>query len=200
MSQGGTLLVDLTVKELFVPLISSAGRDLQFELSPVSETYLVSLLESALFTATVFAKNVETGLYDEPMLSERFLKALQETQKSKKYAELKKLGDSILFKTGFFAESFNRKLSGLNFQMQMGSSAYGNLYSDSKNPVYEDLADRFAGYVDLISHIGRKINLQNQQDILHLFDRCVGAGSKGAESKLIGLGLNPIDIKKASNQ
>jgi len=200
MSQDRAFLVDLTVRELFVPLISSAVADLCFELQPASETYLVSLLEEGLFTASVFAVNNKTGLYEEPMVSERFLKALQENQKSKKYAELKKLGDSILFKTGFFAESFNRKLSGLSFQMQMGSSAYSTLYSDSKNPVYEDLADRFAGYVDLISNVGRRVNLQTSEGILSLFDRCVGASSKDAEAKLIGLGLNSLDIKKASNQ
>lgn len=102
MSQGGTLLVDVSVKELFLPLINSAGQDLKFELNPVAETYLLSLLEASVFTESVFAQNKKTGAYDEPMISEQYLLALQEESRFQKCAQLKQLGDSILFKTGFF--------------------------------------------------------------------------------------------------
>jgi hypothetical protein len=200
MSQDNTVLTDLSVKDLFVPLLISAGEDLKFEINPVSENYLLTLLEASLFTDRVFAVNHSTGTYSEPMISERFLSALQEEQKSKKCALLKKLGDSILFRAGFFAEALKRKLSGLNYHIQMGSSVYSSLYSDSKNPVYEDLSLRFSGYVDLISNVGQKVNLKNREDVLTLFDRYIEAGSKGAESKLIKLGFDPVDIKKASNQ
>ena len=200
MSQGNTVLTDLSVKDLFVPLLVSAGKDLKFELNPVAEDYLLSLLEASIFTDRVFAMNQSTGVYDEPMISERFLLALREEQRLKKCALLKKLGDSILFRAGFFAEALKRKLSGLSYHIKMGSTVYSSLYSDSKNPVHEDLSLRFSGYVDLISNVGQKVNLKKGEGVLTLFDRYIEAGSKGAESELIRLGFNPLEIKKASNQ
>lgn len=200
MSQGETLLVDVSVKDLFLPLINSAGNELSFTLNLASETYLLSLLEASVLTKSVFTHNQATGVYEEPMISERFLLALQEENKRQKCAQLKKLGDSILFKTGFFAGSLKRKLSGLNFHIQMGASIYSSLYSDSKNPVYEDLSNRFSGYVDLISKVGQKINLKAEDDVLMLFDRYIEGGSKDAASKLVELGCLTNEVKKASNQ
>jgi len=200
MSQDSTVLTDISVKDFFAPLLISAGKDLNFKISPVSENYLITLLEASLLTESVFALNQETGAYDEPMISERFLLALQEEERVKKCALLKKLGDSILFKTGFFAEALKRKLSGMSYHIQIGSSVYNSLYSDSNNPVYEDISLRFSGYVDLISNVGQKVNLRSGEDVLTLFDRYIGAESKGAEAKLIKLGYDPLEIKKASNQ
>lgn len=200
MSQKEPFIIDMSVKDLFFPLINSAIQDLQFSMPHTSETYLMSLLEKGLFTETVFAKNQGTGLFDEPMIAERFLAALQEEQETKKHAQLKQLGNSILFKSGFFSDALKRKLCGLNYQIQMGSSVFSILHSNSHNPVYKDLSLRFSGYVDLISYIGQKINLNRSDNVLELFDKYLETGSKSAKSKLIELGYAPEAIKKVSNQ
>jgi len=200
MSQDETVLTYISVKSLFVPLLDSAAKDLKFDLNPVSQNYLLTVLEASLFTGSVFSLKQDTGISEEPMISEQFLRALQEEKRAKKCAQLKKLGDSILFRAGFFADAFKRKLSGLNFHIQMGSSVYSSLYSDSKNPVHEDLSLRFSGYVDLISILGEKVNFKNGEDVLVLLDRYLEADSKTAESRLIELGIPLEAVKKASNQ
>jgi len=200
VSQNKTVLIHTSVQGLFLPLISSAEKDLNFSLAHESKAYLLSVLEASLLTDSVFAKDTNTGFYNEPMISEQFLKALQEECRSEKCAQLKKLGDSILFKAGFFSESLKRKLSGLSFHIQMGSSIYSSLYSSSENPVFEDISNRFSGYVDLVSNIGRRVNLRKERDVFNLFDRFVQADSEEAKSKLLQLGLRPDDVKKASNQ
>lgn len=201
MSEKETLLVNLSFKDLFAPLIEKVSKDAGFHLTYPSHVYVVSLLESYMLTETLFSKNEETGSYDEPMLIEQFLTALQEEEVFKKKQALKSLGDSILFKSGFFADSLKRKLVGLKHHINIGAAAYGNLYKDSKNPIYEDLSVRFSGYVDLFSEIGQKVNFTQEEDLVVLFDRYLETDSKQAHKTLIEKGVSvPIAVKKVSNQ
>lgn len=201
MSQKKIFLTDLSVKDLFAPLIEKVAKEVGFELSQPSQVYVVSLLESHMFTEALFSKNLETGFYDEPMLSERLLTALQEEELFKKKQALKSLGDSILFKSGFFANSLKRKIVGLKYHIEIGAAAYGSLYSGSKNPVYGDLSNRFSGYVELFSGLGEQVNFTKEEDLIVLFDRCFEANSKAAQSSLLEKGvLIPADLKKVSNQ
>ena len=200
MADNFNLLTESSMRDLFLPLLKSAVKSSNLKVSQSSEVYILSLLESCLSTDTLFLKNQETGSYDEPMLAESFLKALQEEEAFLKRQQLKKLGDSILLKTGFFADALRRKLSGLDYYIQMGSSVYGSLYSDSQNPVHKDLSRGFSKYVDIVSDVGQKINFRSGEDLVLLFDRYFEGDSRAAESKLIELGVIPVKIKKASNQ
>lgn len=181
--------------ELFNPLIKDVAKKSKFELSEHSHVYILSVLERHIFTSVLFA---EGGL--EPMISEVLLTALQEEVVSKKESQLKSLGESILFRSGFFADSFKRKIISLGYYIDMGSVAYENLYGSSRNPVHRDLSSRFAGYVDLFSEIGSQINFKSKEDLIVLFDRYLEAESSGAGAKLIELGVVPSQQKKVSNQ
>ncbi len=195
MSQTGTFVIQGSLSELFSPLIEDVAKGASFQLSGHSHAYILSVLERSLFAGDIFF-----GADPEPMISEVLLTALQEEKAYKKESQLKLLGESILFKSGFFADSFKRKIIGLNYYINMGAAAYENLYKSSRNPVHGDLSSRFTGYVDLFSEIGSKINFKAEEDLITLFDRYLEAGSKGAEAKLISLGTLPVQHKKASNQ
>ena len=70
MSQGETVLIDLSLRELFVPLIHSAGHDLKFELNPIAESYLLSLLEAGVFTNSIFVKDDDLG---DPLINDEHI-------------------------------------------------------------------------------------------------------------------------------
>lgn len=163
--------------------------------------YILSVLDSCLLTEGLFPKGESQSKQGgSPTIAESFLQAIQEEQISKRKKNLKQLGETILVKSGFFAESLNRKIVGLNYYIQMGQSVYMSLYETSQNPVYEDLSDRFSGYVDLFSKVGLKIKFKNQEDVLVLFEKYLNTDSKSAYKDLIDLGIVPADSKKASNQ
>lgn len=196
MSQNETILIGLSMAELFSPLIGEATKKVGFELQESSHAYILSFLERCLFTSSL----VGVGGKEEPMVAEALLKALQEEKVSKKQRELQSLGEAILFKSGFFAGSFKRKIIGIDYYIDMGSVAYGNLYESSKDPVHEDLSSRFSGYVDLFAEVGHHVNFNDQEGVLTLFDRYLDGGSASAGAKLIELGVFPTQGKKVSNQ
>ncbi len=181
--------------DLFRPLIKEAARKSKFKLKDSSYAYILSILERCLFSEGLF-----TGGKSDPMILEILFKALQEEGVQKKQRQLKSLGEAILFKSGFFAESFKRKMVGIEYYINMGSLVYKNLYEFSKNQVHEDLSDRFSGYVDLFSQVSSKVNFSDQEDLLVLFDRYLSADSESAMTKLIELGAVPAQYKKSSNQ
>ncbi len=196
MSQNETILIDLSMAELFNSLIDEATKKVGFELQESSHAYILSFLERCLFTSSL----ADVGGKEEPMIAEVLLKALQEEKVSKKQRDLQSLGEAILFKSGFFAGSFKRKIIGIDYYIDMGSVAYRNLYESSKDPVHEDLSSRFSGYVGLFSEVGHRVNFSDQEGILTLFDRYLEGGSVSAGAKLIELGVFPAQMKKASNQ
>lgn len=196
LSQNEMVLVKASVTELFSPLIEDVSKTSKFALNDHSHAYILSILERYVFAGSLFTKGKT-----ESMVSEVFLRALQEEQVQEKRRKLKFLGESILFKSGFFAESFKRKILGIGYYIEIGSAAYKNLYEFSKNPAHGDLSHRFAGYVGLFSEIGDRVNFKSQsEDLAVLFDRYLDAESKGAETKLIELGVIPAQSKKALNQ
>ncbi len=195
MYQKGSISLRTSITDLFGPLVKEAARKSKFKLKDSSHAYILSVLERCLFSEGLF-----TGGRSDPMILELLFKALQEERVQKKQRQLKYLGEGILFKSGFFAESFKRKMVGIEHYINMGSLVYKNLYQSAKSQVYEDISNRFSGYVDLFSEVSSKVNFSAQEDLLVLFDRYLGADSEGAMAKLIELGVVPVQNKKSSNQ
>ncbi|MGH1469415.1 MAG: hypothetical protein ACRBBP_11185, partial [Bdellovibrionales bacterium] len=72
MSQGDTVLVNLSMAELFGSLIGEASKASGFTIKERSQAYIVSFLERCLFTEAL----TEVGGKAEPMIAEALLRAL----------------------------------------------------------------------------------------------------------------------------
>ncbi len=87
----------------------------------------------------------------------------------------------------------------------MGGMAYATLSShvkeDAFKNVYNDFSLRFMDYVEVLTLISKKTHMQNDNNLLLLFDRYVSSGSQEAEKSLIEKGLLPSTFsKKVNNQ
>lgn len=191
---------EVSLNEMFSGLLTDVAEENSFPIPDLSHQYLVSLLESFLFVGNLYSFDEETGAISEPMLTEQFLTALQESDESARSQKLRKLGESTLYKVGFFSESLKRKLVGMKFYIDIGKSAYESLYGCSPSPIYEDLGNRFSDYVDLFMGVSQKVQLNNPDDILNLFEHISERESKVAQRELLNRGIIPHKVKKASSQ
>lgn len=159
------------------------------------------MLKSFLKTDSLYTKN-ENGKYESKMLAELFLSS-QVEDKILKTSKLKQLGETTLYVSGFFASSFKKKLVNQSYYIQVGEMVYSSLSSlteDNKTQgIYRHFSNRFTDYVDILTEISHRVNIQKSGDILEIFDRYVDTGSKWAEKVLLDQGVYSYPLKKTSN-
>lgn len=169
-----------------------------------TRVYLVNLLTHFAQSKNLF-DSTEEGLR---------LRALAEHYAEAHYAEhprdrelaLRRLGDVALFVSGAFAESLNRRAVDVDYYVAMGGTAYGELArSDYRQSalraaqnVFEQLAERFIDFVDVLSEVVRPSN--NEEDILRLYELWVRTGSRRAETRLRQLGIVPAVFNHSRQQ
>ncbi len=200
MSDQKSVILDLSLKEYFVGLMSEVKAENKLSISDISFIYLSDVLEANMLLASDKSEEEDMSVFSDLMISEHYLKAIQETTDALGSYKLRSVGERALYQVGFFSEALKRKLIGLDFYIQIGTSAYSGLYQKTQSPVFEEISFKFSSYVDLFMGISQKVNLQNQADVLTLFDHLNERDSKKAEQDLINLGIVPVKSKKASNQ
>jgi len=119
---------------------------------------------------------------------------------------LKKLADKSLYMSGFFAESFQRKIIDVDYYAEIGGSAYYQLSSvtkeDTMAKVYSVFSSRFVDFMDVLTLISQNSLVQSNQSVLRLYDQYLRTGSELAREKLIEMGVLtlPLDQAKLTRQ
>src|SRR5262245_18839616 len=104
-----------TLTEFFHEVVTSAIRNQGVDTSEPTECYLVHLL----------ANYSHASLKDEPLgikMAQAKLAAPEE-----RVRHLREVGDTSLYVSGFFADSLSRKLVDVEYYIQLGGTAYGEL-------------------------------------------------------------------------
>ena len=164
---------------------------------PKGETvvYIVNLLAYFTLSENIYEKNPE-GLSLKP-LAMIYKDAVDATSSEERNSHLRKLGDIALFISGFFAASFERSAVGLDYFISMGGNAYSSLadcyqrtFPDrGKREVFTDLADHFMNYVDVLTEVSERSELQNDRDVLCLYESWLKTGSGYARKRLQECGI-----------
>jgi hypothetical protein len=179
--------------------------DRKIETYPHVESYLVDLLNHYLFAANLFNEDEPSGKRTRETLAEMMLRASNSPQKQR-YDLLKKLGDSALYMSGFFADSFQRKVIDVDYYIDMGASAYSSLsremYEDTYAKMYMEIAQKFGSFVDVFMLMSRKTIGSDPDNILRLMEIQVKTGSNLAQEILAEKGIyqNGQSLKNCKNQ
>lgn len=173
-----------SVDEFFHEVVSDALTAVDLEASQPASWYLVGLLGD--FT--------KARLTDEPL---GLKLATPAEDAGTRVRNLKQVGDTSLYVAGFFAESLSRSLVDVDYYVGIGQSAYAQLArslaaSKSIGEVYEELADKFPQFVDVLAEVRKRTHiaeLNQTTDVGKLYEVWLRTRDEWVEKKLKAAGL-----------
>ena len=176
----GKIVVGKSAQEYFRELVSEALSLRGIQVREVTEFYLVDLLAQHLVKERLFAGSDEVGQL-EPLAF--ILKRALEGDRATRWKNLKRLGDTSLFMSGFFGDAIARSLVDLDYYIAMGEGAYEALSGEPRGPVgaqelFGELAARFPEFVDLFAEIAELSELRSNRGLLRLYERFLLTGSE----------------------
>ncbi|MCK6596905.1 MAG: hypothetical protein L6Q37_00960 [Bdellovibrionaceae bacterium] len=199
----------LSPKDYFVDMVEDGLHHRKIKSDHLVKQYLVDLLLFYLSAENLFEKEKldESGKKRPQTLAELYLIAINSDVVAR-IDLLKKLADKALYVSGFFGDSFARKIIDVDYYVSMGENAYGELSyaiekQDPRRKVYSIFSKNFSEYVDLLSYISHKSMISNNQSLLRLYDNYLKTGSEVAKEKLLEMGivtLPNLSLKKGITQ
>ena len=159
-------------------------------LSEDLEFYLVNLLCHFIYQSE-FSKNC---------LALIFKQAIESEDKEDRALLFKELGDTALYFSGFFQESFQRKTYDLSYYISMGSGAYLQLsnVTPHKNlsQTYQKIGEGFVEAMDILTDVSEQTH---QRSTLSIYTSWQSSGSNLLRNELFKRGVIPVPHKKTMN-
>ncbi len=185
--------VFISAEEHFSEVVKEACAHRHVKTQPHIEAYLVQLLKYYLDPRNLHGSLIEDSAEKPPeTFAEMYLQAIN-SEMTKKKELMRSLADKALYLTGIFSDSLQRKVVDLDYYVEIGSAAYSNLHSwtrqDTLATVYSTFSKRFQEYVEVLNYISEKSTVQSDQNVLRLYDRYLRTGSDLAREKLTELGV-----------
>jgi len=165
---------------------------------PQLETYLVHMLKHYLDSKNLFSPvvvRIENSEQKPETLAEMYLVAMSaDSPKNKEIMKI--LADRSLYLAGFFGDSLQKKIVDIDYYSDIGSVAYSNLATwtkdDHLSQVYKTFSKRFLDFVDVLSYISDKSQVQSDHNVLRLYEKYIRTGSEVAREKLSQMGIVTI--------
>ncbi len=185
-------LIDRTPSRVvFAELVAGALHRTRVQPTPLAVTYLVDLLEERV-RLTLPPERPAGG---EETLAEALLAARQ-LRGAARLRCLRRLGDRALFVAGFFGDSLDRRAVGIRYYADAGRLAYAGLSSAlvgrsterAWSELFEELADRFPDFVDVLTEVGDSSRARQTGALLRLYDRYLRSGAERERRRLLRRG------------
>lgn len=173
-----------SVDEFFHEVVTDALSAVDVDASEPASWYLVGVLGE-------FTRTKPTS---EPLGLKLATAAVEPAERVK---TLKQVGDTSLYVAGYFAESLTRSLVDVDYYVGLGQNAYAQLArslgnSRSITEVYEELADKFPKFVDVLAAVRKRISiaeLNATTDIGRLYEIWLRTRDEWVERKLKEAGV-----------
>jgi hypothetical protein len=183
-------------RTVFEELVSGAVRATRPPPTELAVRYLIELLAGRV-------RVLPAPVGDEAPLGEALLRARLESGAART-RRLHALGDRALFVSGFFGDSLRRSLVDLGYYREIGRAAYADVAADLSRRIaaqpwprlFEELADRFRDFVDVLAEVGDRARPRRAPDLLRIFERYLETGSERERRRLVALGLLPPDRRR----
>ena len=165
------LLHSASPTEYFRDLVESALHHQHVAVRDLTSFYVVNLLAG-------YVHRDRARLSDDEALGLRFVRALQSGGSAQRDG-LRHVGDTSLFLSGFFSDSFNRRLVDIDYYIALGERAYGSLAhrDEALGDVFDELADKFAAMVDVLTEVSEQTALGRNADVMRLYEKWLRTGS-----------------------
>ena len=166
------ILVGKTAHEWFREMVGEVLTQRGLKVQEGTEFYLVNLLAGFLDREKLFVEEADGSVRAEP-LALILLRAM-EADRQRRARELRRLGDTALYMSGFFGDALARSVSGVDYYIAMGERAYGTLAESERGQqgeLFGELSDRFPQFVDLFAEIAELGNLRSNRGLVKLYER-----------------------------
>jgi hypothetical protein len=173
--------------EYFKELVDVAIEHQHLHATELASYYVVQMLAA-------FAERPagEPSTDDRP-LAIRLAQAL-DSGGAQQRVGLKQVGDVSLFMSGFFSDSFKRKLVDVDYYATIGGYAYqalSRVESDAIAAVFAELGEKFLGFVDVLAEVSERTQCGSNADLLRLYERWLKTGSPRSGQLLVERGVVP---------
>lgn len=181
-------------QDFFRELVTEALSNQHLRTKPETEFYLVNLLNQFIKTDRLY-EQTQDGTFREEPLAFMVKEAIEEPKPQAQAALFRRIGDVSLYTAGFFQDSLNRKLVDVDYYIDIGHSAYSKVASraeeDIMRIIYQELAEKFAAFVDVLAAVSDKTTPKSEKDLLRLYELWVRTGSDRAAKALQDAGIIP---------
>lgn len=178
--------------QYFVKVVDEAFEERKLRTYPQVKTYLVDVLKYYLLVENLYDQEDPSGKKTRKTLAEMFLTANQSGARQR-FENLKRLGDSSLYISGFFSDSFQRKIIDVDYYVDIGKMAFDSLSNDVEEDLfaklYKEISQQFLGLVDVLSLISQKAKITDEENILRMMDVYAKTGSTLIEKTLVEKGV-----------
>ena len=186
----------MSCRQYFTEVIDEGMEKTKFYPSQMARLYLIEIMEQFLSADNLFEKNDNQSDSKENLstgtLAEMLLVATNQKQ-GIRINLLKKLGDTSLYMSGFLGDSLKYKIIDVDYYADIGCVAYQRLSKSiqdcSFQELYMEFATEFIKFMDLLTFFSHKSKLQNNTDLLRLYDKYIKTGSRLAKEVLETKGL-----------
>jgi hypothetical protein len=178
-------------KDFFDRMVQGAKNQGGFDTSRASDVYVVALLTEAAQSPAAIPNT-------EQPFTLRLAKAMHASG-GERFERCRKLGDDILFVSGFFTDHLKTRGLGLDYMSALGQSAYGGaaavLRTHASGPqLFDELATRFGVFVELLRYVADSmfaVSARDELSVLELYERWQRSRSEVLARALLEWGLLP---------
>lgn len=178
-----TILSGQSAQEFFRELVTDTLSQRRLKVRDDTEFYLVNLLAEQVVRSDDLTGEPD----DEPLAF--ILKRALEAERGERWRQLKRLGDTALFVSGFFGDSLSCSLVDVPYYIAMGERAYDTLSEEprglrSAQALFGELAHRFSEFVDCFAEIAELSDLRSNRGLIRLYERFLLTGSQRVAERL----------------
>lgn len=191
------LITETSLQEYFQTSISDALENQNLKAGTDTIHYVVNLLTSFARAEKLFERTPD-GVMIRP-LALLYAEAVEGATVDERNRALRRLGDVALFISGVFSQSLNRCVVDIDYYVSMGGSAYSHLSDTTRGTnhgramsgIYDELASKFVGFVDVLGEVSESRSCGNDSDVLRQYEIWLRTGSARAADRLRAAGIQP---------
>ena len=170
----------LNSNEYFQTLVDDAFSDRKIQTYPYIKTYIVDVLKHHLVVENLYDVEDPSGKKTHKTMAELLFSANQAGGKDR-VEKFKRLGDRSLYISGFFSDSFQRKIIDVDYYVDIGKMAFDSLSNDVEedmfSKLFKDISLHFLNLVDVLSLISQRAKMTDEENILRMMDVYAKTGS-----------------------
>jgi hypothetical protein len=184
-----------SVTGFFHEAVEDAMKARRVEATDGATRYLVGLLTDYAHPAE------EAGNALERPLTLQLDEALHELDPGERFQRLRVLGDGVLYGCGFFGDHFEARGVDPKYLHGLGTRAYGAASSilrlgqdDTQPDLFQELASRFAVFVDVVAEVADAtiaMSSASSKGLLRAYERWLKTGSERLATALTSQGMVP---------